>query len=338
MNTQTNEPRKYLLVLVTALALIAIAMVSAIFMATRRPVVIVMPGSNEPYASSEPVGTNDLPAPASDAGTAAALPELFVTRTTTPATSDPLDPLWEQIAAIEIPLTPQQVAEPMLSSQTVSSLRVQATHDANQYRWRVSWEQDQPSTQSDFGQFSDAVAIQFPLVDGAPYTMGAPEMPVSILYWRALWQKDADEGFQDTVASKPNTYSDFYWFASQTGPYPADKLAQENPAAKQYMIAASAGNPMADLDRPSPMESIRAHGFGTATHAANGPGKAKGVWDNGYWYVVFEHPIRKGDELVDRFDQNPQQQLIAFAVWDGNAKNRGGMKNISNWIPMRITP
>ncbi len=337
MNTQTNEPHKLLLVVVTALALIVIAMVSAIFLATRRPVVVVIPGSDvtevapDPSAIAEGVASSGVAADAP-------MPELFVTQTpSAPAIDNPLDPQWEQIAETEIPLTAQQVAEPMLGAGTVTSVRVQALRDTSRYLWRVSWEQQHPSTQSDFGQFSDAVAIQFPLTDGAPYTMGGPGMPVSIFYWRALWQKDVDEGFQDTVVTKPNAYNDFYWFAPQTGPYPADKLA-ENPIAKQWMIAASANNPMSDFGRTCPMENIKANGFGTATHAANGPGQARGVWDQGRWYVVFEHPIDESDELVKRFKQNPQQQLIAFAVWDGSAQNRGGMKNISNWIPMRINP
>jgi hypothetical protein len=335
MNTQANDNQKLLLVLTTALALIVIAMVSAIFLATRRPVVVVVSGGGDNSPATDMIAGTDSSAPAAEAP----LPELSVGQTSqAPAIDNPLDPFWEQIAATEVPLTAQQVAEPMLMSGTVSNVRVQATRDASRYLWRVSWAQEKTSTSSDFAQFSDAVAIQFPLADGAPYTMGGPGMPVSILYWRALWQKDVDEGFQDTVVSKPNAYNDFYWFAPQTGPFSADKLAAENPMAKQWLIAHSAGNPMADFGRKCPMESIKAHGFGTSTHAGNGPGQARGVWDKGRWYVVFEHPITDSDELVQRFKQNPQQQLIAFAVWDGAAQNRGGMKNISNWIPMRINP
>jgi hypothetical protein len=338
MDTHTNENQKFLLILVTALALIVIAMVSAIFLATRRPVVIVMPGSGEATATTD---SSDLTSPADSgaAGAEAPLPELSVGRmSTAPAITNPLDPLWEQIAVTEIPLTAQQVAEPLLKSATVTSVRVQATRDASRYLWRLSWPQEHPSTVSDFAQFSDAVAIQFPLAEGAPYTMGGPGMPVSILYWRAIWQKDLDEGFQDTVVSKPNAYNDFYWFAPETGPYSADKLGAENPMAKQWMIAASSGNPMADFNRKCPMENLTAHGFGTSTHIGNGSGQARGVWEKGAWYVVFEHPINETDELIKRFNQNPQQQLIAFAVWDGAAQNRGGMKSISNWIPMRINP
>jgi Ethylbenzene dehydrogenase len=333
-----RENQKLLVTLITAMALIVLAMIASVFMVTRRPVVVVIPGGGETGgaapAAAQP-GTTESAAPAAGAP----LPEVAVIRLpAAPSIDNPLDPAWEQVAAVEIPLQGQQVAEPMLSAPTVTGVRVQSVRDTSRYLWRLSWAQPDPSTSSDFSEFSDAVAIQFPLVDGAPYTMGGPDMPVSILYWRAIWQKDVDEGFQDTVVTRPNAYNDFYWFASQTGPLSADKLAAEDPMAKQWLIAHSSGNPMADFARKCPMEEIRAHGFGTSTHAANPPGQARGRWDQGRWYVVFERPVSEGDQLINRFNQNPQQQLIAFAVWDGQAQNRGGLKSISNWIPMRINP
>ncbi len=336
--TGNHENQKLLITLIAAIALIVLTMVASIFMVTRRPVVVVIPGGGDAAGTAQ---TASLPPPADTAAPAAAapLPEVTVSRLpAAPSIDNPLDPAWEQVAAVEIPLQGQQVAEPMLANATVTGVRVQSVRDNDRYLWRLSWAQAEPSTASDFGQFSDAVAIQFPLADGAPYTMGGPDMPVSILYWRALWQKDADEGFQDTVVVKPNAHNDFYWFASQTGPWSADKLAAEEPMARQWLIAHSSGNPMADFARKCPMEEIRAQGFGTSTHAGNSPGKARGRWDQGRWYVVFERPVNEGDPLIARFNLNPQQQLIAFAVWDGQAQNRGGLKSISNWIPMRINP
>ena len=53
---------------------------------------------------------------------------------------------------------------------------------------------------------------------------------------------------------------------------------------------------------------------------------------------MIDRPIETTDPLIARFNQNRNQQLIAFAVWDGNAANRGGRKNITNWTPMRIQP
>jgi hypothetical protein len=323
--------------------LVIVVMVGSIFIVTRRPVVVIVPSGG---GTVQPADSGGAAAHlAGDVGAAAAtapeapLPEVTVTRVpSAPAVDNPLDPQWDQIAAVEIPLTPQQVAEPMSTESTVPNVRVQAVHDGQRYVWRLSWLQEQPSASSDFAQFTDAAAIQFPLADGAPYTMGGPGMPVSILYWKAIWQKDFDEGFQDLAGAHPNAYNDFYWFAPETGNYSADKLLDGDPAAQQWLIAASAGNPMADFKRKCPFEELTAHGFGTTTHVPDGQGQARGKWDNGRWHVVFERASQPDDKLMARFAQNPQQQMIAFAVWNGTAQDRGGKKNISNWIPMKINP
>ncbi len=40
-------------------------------------------------------------------------------------------------------------------------------------------------------KFCDAVAVQFPLVRNASPYMGAKDMQVQIIHWKALWQKEA---------------------------------------------------------------------------------------------------------------------------------------------------
>jgi DMSO reductase family type II enzyme heme b subunit len=333
--TRDTQNQKLLMMLMAGMGLVVVVMLASIFMVTRRPVVVVVPGAEGSQAEAGSAGSSEdaTETPAAEA----AMPEVQLARLATlPALDNPLDPAWDQVAVAEIPLQAQQVSEPMLAAATVTSLRVQAAHDGLRYLWRLSWDQAQPSTQSDFGEFSDAVALQFPLVDGAPYTMGGPGTPVSILYWKAIWQKDVDEGFQDSTVVRPNAHSDLYWFASRAGPVSADELAAGDPMARQWLVPAAAGNPMADFGRKCPMEAIRAAGFGTSTHEQGNSCQARGHWSDGQWRVVFEMPAREGDALIARFKANPQQQLIAFAVWDGAAQNRGGLKSISNWIPMRI--
>ncbi|MDP1563339.1 MAG: ethylbenzene dehydrogenase-related protein [Pirellulaceae bacterium] len=338
-----SESSRLLFGLMVGLTLIVVMMVVSIFLATRRPVVVVLPGgagsgSETPLAGGSPTG----PSPSGPPAEVKPIEEVSVTKLDSlPVIDNPLDPLWDRVRPQEITLAPQQVAEPTLMTGTVSKIQVQAAHDGSRYLWRLSWPQETPSVESSFATFSDAVAIQFPLVDGAPYTMGGPNQPVAIFYWRALWQLDVDAGFQDTVVTRPNAYNDFYWFADQTGPVSAVDLATNaDPMAMQWMIAAKSNNPMADFGRKCPMEELKAHGFGTSTHVSSksGPGNARGVWHEGRWYVVFERQVTESEILFQRFKENPQQQLIAFAVWDGQAQNRGGQKNISNWIPMRITP
>ncbi len=53
--------------------------------------------------------------------------------------------------------------------------------------------------------------------------------------------------------------------------------------------------------------------------------------------MVLDRPIDDKDPLIARFNAAPEQQLVAFAVWDGDHGNRGSLKQISNWIPMQLS-
>ena len=66
------------------------------------------------------------------------------------------------------------------------------------------------------------------------------------------------------------------------------------------------------------------------------PSAARGVWKEGHWYVVIDRPINDSDPLIARFNSAAAQQMVAFAVWDGDHGNRGSQKQISNWISMTL--
>lgn len=332
--SRDQQDNRLLLGAIGVAALILMTMVTAIFLVSRRPVVVV---------TGSPGATSALPpasASAESAGEAPAVeqppPTLAVVRVDqVPPVSEPLDPAWEKIEAIEVPLAAQQVAQPALEQATIPTLRVQAIRDRERYAWRISWDKPQAAESVDTATFSDAVAIQFPLADGAPYTMGGPNLPVRMLYWKAAWQKDFDDGFQDIKALYPNAHYDMYWFSEGQERHAADG-STDNPQAEQFMVAAMSKNPMADKKRKTPLEELTAHGFGSSTHVADTPSRARGVWQEGRWYVVLDRPIDEKDPLITRFNAAPDQQLVAFAVWDGDHGNRGGKKQISNWIPMTL--
>ncbi|RMF41593.1 MAG: hypothetical protein D6753_09335 [Planctomycetota bacterium] len=302
-----NAEKQLSLLFVVASLVVIIGMVVVIFVATRPPVVVVLPEGGGAAAQDQPAGA----APAVPAGPTAAdsagatgvpavPPTLEIVRVPqAPALDSPLDSFWQQVAVHTIKLEKQQSAEPVLPQQTVDELRVQAVHDGQRIVWRLSWNQPQPCYRSNVGEFSDAVAMQFPLKDGAPYTMGGPDMPVDILYWKALWQKDVDEGFQDITKVYPNLWVDFYWFADKYGPVSFD-VAYKNELARQYQSGWAVGNPMSNPERTKPIEELGAHGFGSSTDAGETPSNARGEWHDGVWYVVIDRPMTAGDPLVDR--------------------------------------
>ena len=333
--TQNNSSRMVPL-FIAGLFLIALAMIAVIYAVTRRPVVVVVPGQ-ENGSQLAPVVPGSGAATVGEAtAIAPPLPTIALKKVDAiPSIDNPVDVAWDQIAVTEIPLDMQQTAAPMLTESTVPVVQLQTAYNSERFVWRLSWDQAEPSYKSNVAEFSDAVAIQFPLKDGAPYTMGGPDMPVAMMYWKALWQKDIDDGFQDVTNVYPNSWYDLYWFAEGTGPQPV-ATAFKNEHAAPYMAGSAVGNPMSIVDRKQPVQELHAHGFGSATDVPDSPVSARGTWKDGRWYVVFERPNSDVDPLIKRFFENPEQQMLALAVWDGQAQNRGGRKHITNWIPMRI--
>lgn len=318
-------------------ALILMTMVTAIFLVSRRPIVVIMPDKQAG------IGGVAVPAAANVAAAATAEappPEIPVSRiAAAPDIANPLDPAWDKVAVVEVGLAPQQVAQPVLEQGTIAKLRIQAVRDDKRFVWRLSWDKAHAAETMDTAKFTDAIAIQFPLADSAPYTMGGPGLPVRMLYWKAAWQKDVDQGFQGVTELHPNTDADLYWFAkgkSASEQHAADGSV-DNETAQQWMVAAKSGNPMADFHRKQPVEELTAHGFGSGTHVGDSPTQGRGVWHEGKWYVVLDRPNNPKDPLIERFNASPDKQMIAFAVWDGDNANRGGKKQITNWLPMRIS-
>ena len=129
--SRDQHDNRLLLGAVGAAALILMTMITAIFLVSRRPVVVVTGSSNVEtlpavVAGEAPSGSGDLSqSPANQPP-----PTLSVSRVDrVPAVADPLDPTWDKIAAVEVPLAAQQVAQPALEQGTVPMLTVQAIRD-----------------------------------------------------------------------------------------------------------------------------------------------------------------------------------------------------------------
>ena len=249
-------------------------------------------------------------------------------------TENPYAVEWWRAPYVEVELAAQQMARPMLEEQSIESLRVQALTDGTTIAWRVSWPDATPDGNVDVSRFTDAVAIEFPLDADALPMMGGEEARVQILYWKALWQKDVDVGFQDVQDVHPNFWSDLYWFAEGEFPYPVPEAFQ-SPMALQWFVANQAGNPMAAFSRRQPVQELVARGFSTLTNQPYSVTTAKGVWVRDRWAVVFRRPMRTDDPLDYQFEPGATA-MVAFAVWEGSANNVGGRKHWSDWVEFEI--
>ncbi len=294
----------------------------------RQPVAAVAPAvALSPADASSPVAPAPAPRPPAPVVQVIEMPSA-------PGVEEVFDPRWDQAPELEIPLQPQTITRPMLQQVTVKSVQVRAIRDAGRIAWRLSWVAPTPAWNVDADRFCDAVALQLPLQPNTPFMMGGPGQPVHILHWKALWQKDLDEHYQQTEDLHPNYFADFYWFATGQFPFPLS-TSLNSPEARQYMPAMAAGNPMANPGRKSPLEELVAEGFGTATTRADTPSRARGVWRDGRWTIVIDRPLASDDPLTAALVQG-DADAIAFAVWDGSARQVGGRKQWSNWVPLKL--
>lgn len=249
---------------------------------------------------------------------------------------DPTDPAWNAVPSIEGPLNRQVDTMPILAEATVSTAEIRGISDGEWIVWRLAWADETPDLNVDTGRFTDAAALQFPVDRGAAHTMGDDRHSVQILHWKALWQRDIDEHFQDVQDLHPNYWTDLYWFAD--GPAP-NRVPDDfsDPRSHQYFAAYSAGNPMADFHRTRPVEELSATGFGSLTSQTESVTDGRGVWREGRWYVSFVRPMRTDDPLDYQFWRGGPGSLN-IAVWNGSAGNVGGRKHWSNWIDFEVSP
>jgi hypothetical protein len=236
---------------------------------------------------------------------------------------EPWDPFWDEVPAVEIPLS-AQAAVPPAGGRSLSA-NVRSVHDDENLYVAVEW--GDPSVDSSVGapqDFTDAVAVQFPSVPGETipaFCMGDPNAGVNIWQWRAAWQADMESGFRSVKQQYPNADVDMYPFSDEDLFYPGR----------------AAGNPFSKLDRTSPVDNLIANGFGTLTADDGHEVQGWGAWRDGTWRVIFARPMQVNADGVTDFGPIDRTN-VAVAVWDGEAEERDGMKSVGNFVSMEILP
>jgi hypothetical protein len=243
---------------------------------------------------------------------------------------------WAALPAIDVAVTPQVITMPLLEQASIGQVRVQGFVCGGVIAWRMAWADATIDANVDVARFTDAVAIQFPIGRDASFMMGERGKSVQILHWKALWQKDLDEHFQDVQDLHPNYWTDLYWFAEGAFPY-AVPAAFTNEKSKAWFVAEQAGNPLAQFDRFDPVEELLAEGFGTLTHQEADVTEGRGEWKDGLWATVFVRPLTTDDALDHQFVRG-QRGRLSVAVWEGSAGNVGGRKHWSDWFEFKVEP
>jgi len=249
--------------------------------------------------------------------------------------NDPDSPLWRRVTAVQVPLSAQAVARPMTLGTKVQSVTARALYDDEQVAILVEWADDtQDDSMVRVQDFRDAVAVQFPLVEGQPFfCMGQQGGDVNIWHWKADWQADI-AARQDMETLYPNMHVDQYPFADSNAGLAAGPATYTDP---NYLPALASGNLFATAQHLSPVEDVIAGGFGSLTAQ---PAEAQnvhgyGVWKDSRWRVIFSRDLTS-QETADAQFATDKVYSVAFAAWDGANGERNGQKSTSQWVSLQF--
>ena len=233
--------------------------------------------------------------------------------------TSPVDPLWETLDPVPVPLNPLWP-----EADLIPSVAVTAVHDGRRVAILCTW-RDPIADRSPVRvqDFQDAAALQFSLKGTTPFLgMGDKNNPVNIWQWKASWQQEIDDSRPDVNTVYASMHSDVYF--------------QTNAL---YRTAEAANNLLAQPYHKSPVEDANARGFGTfQSQPASGQNvEGHGIWRDSHWSVLFVRELRSHDTDDVQFAVG-KSTPVAFAVWDGQNRDRNGRKVVSNWHKLILEP
>ncbi len=224
--------------------------------------------------------------------------------------NDPSDSAWESVAPLPIPLSGQIITRPVWPEPSARALSVRSIHNGKELAFLLEWQDATINESLTPGVFRDGVAIALPLGDApAFFCMGQLDHYVNIWHWKADWQSDVDRRAERAKESKRD----------QSGPRRFEVIPR----------------------RPSSVEDLIGGGFSTLTSKEQqGRIQGQAEWKNGLWRVVMKRPLTSsGDDLDNEAMLVPGRlQSVAFAVWNGENKERNGQKAVASWMQLLIDP
>lgn len=235
---------------------------------------------------------------------------------------DPFDRVWKRANPVEAPLSAQNITPPKGGGDRTITAR--ALHDGERLYILMEWEDGSDDLLvSRQAEFSDAAAVQFPVAPGEnvpSFCMGDPTSPVNIWQWKAAWQSDIEQGFVDVQDAYPDMHVDLYPFEEE----------------EVFSPARAVGNVFAQDDRTTAVDNLLAGSFGTLTQAPDQVVQGTGEWRDGTWRVLFARDLDVGEDYSQFAAE--ESTNIAFAVWDGAKGERDGIKSVSQFLTLEVSP
>ena len=224
--------------------------------------------------------------------------------------SHPSDPAWETISPLPLPLSGQIITRPVWPEPSVRALSIRSIHNGKEVAFLMEWQDATVNESLTPGVFRDGAAVALPIGDApAFFCMGQLDHYVNIWHWKADWQSDVDRRAARAKESK----------RKRKGPRRFEVIPR----------------------RPSSVEDLIGGGFSTLTSKERqGRIKGQAEWKRGLWRVVMKRPLtEEGDDLENEAKLIPGRfQAVAFAVWNGENKERNGQKAVASWMQLQIDP
>jgi len=224
--------------------------------------------------------------------------------------SFPSDPAWETVSPLPLPLSGQIITRPVWPEPSVRALSIRSIHNGKEVAFLMEWQDATVNESLTPGVFRDGAAVALPVGDApAFFCMGQLDHYVNIWHWKADWQSDVDRRAARAKESK----------RKRRGPRRFEVIPR----------------------RPSSVEDLIGGGFSTLTSKQRqGRIKGQAEWKRGLWRVVMKRPLTiEGDDLENEAKLIPGRlQAVAFAVWNGENKERNGQKAVASWMQLQIDP
>jgi hypothetical protein len=219
--------------------------------------------------------------------------------------STPEDPAWDSIPPMTLPLSGQVITRPVWPEPAARALTVRSVHNGADIAFLLEWQDNTKNDRLTPGTFRDGVAIGLPLGDApAFFCMGQLDHYINIWHWKADWQSDID----------------------RRAARPTERKADGE--VRRFEVIPR---------RKSSVEDLIGGGFSTLTTKDDqGRVQGKATWKDGVWRVVIRRPLgNTGQENEARLEPG-RLQTIAFAVWNGENKERNGQKAVAPWFQLSI--
>ena len=218
----------------------------------------------------------------------------------------PKDASWAKVSPMTLPLSGQVITRPVWPEPTARALTVRSLHNGTEIAFLLEWQDNTKNDRLTPGTFRDGVAIGLPLGDApAFFCMGQLDHYINIWHWKADWQSDIDRR------------------AAKTSEKARDGV-------RTFEVIPR---------RVSSVEDLIGGGFSTlTTKEKQGRVQGKAAWKDGVWHVVMRRPLVSEEQENEAKLIPGRVQTVAFAVWNGENKERNGQKAVAPWFQLIIDP